>query len=111
MKISLPLHSVISFSVINYVVMMRHPRASDEVSFCFIQVRRTYIKQTETDPLTPSQLTLTAPGGISALPGPAFLLHEEVGTVGDDAVELTLRDGSGIVQGPDTSTVAHVMEP
>ena len=34
-KISLPLHSVISFSVINYVVMMRHPRVSDEVSFCF----------------------------------------------------------------------------
>ena len=33
MKKSLPLHSVISFSVINYVVSMRHPRASDEVSF------------------------------------------------------------------------------
>ena len=42
---------------------------------------------------------------------PTKLLREEVGTVGDDAVELTLRDGSGIVQGPDTSTVAHVMEP
>ena len=34
--ISLPLHSVISFSVINYVVSMRHPRVSDDVSFCFI---------------------------------------------------------------------------
>ena len=79
MKISLPLHSVISFSVINYVVMMRHPRESDEVSFCFIQV--------------------------------CFLLREEVGAVGDDAVKLTLRDGTGVVQGPDTGTVAHVMEP
>ena len=29
------MHPVISFSVINYVVMMRHPRVSDEVSFCF----------------------------------------------------------------------------
>ncbi len=29
----LPLHSVISFSVINYVVSMRRPRASGEVSF------------------------------------------------------------------------------
>ena len=38
LKNSVPLHSVISFSVINYVVMMRHPRVSDEVSFCFIQV-------------------------------------------------------------------------
>ncbi len=28
---------VISFSVINYVVSMRHPRVSDEVSFCFIE--------------------------------------------------------------------------
>ena len=27
---------VISFSVINYVVSMRHPRVSDEVSFRFI---------------------------------------------------------------------------
>ena len=32
-KIALPLHLVISFSVINYVVSMRHPRESDEVSF------------------------------------------------------------------------------
>ena len=152
----------------------------------------TCIKQTETDPLTPSQLALTAPRGISALPGPVGkadlltcrsadlhktnrdrsshpqsadadspeghlgptrvhctalhntfcintlqdmraakrehaylvkhciliiyesptkLLREEVGAVGDDAVELTLRDGSGIVQSPDTGTVAHVMEP
>ena len=35
-KIALPLHPVISFSVINYVVSMRHPRESDEVSFSFI---------------------------------------------------------------------------
>ena len=42
---------------------------------------------------------------------PVKLLCKKVGTVGDDAVELTLRDGSGIVQGPDTGTVAHVMEP
>ena len=35
-KIALPLHTVISFSVINYVVSMRHPRESDEVSFSFI---------------------------------------------------------------------------
>ena len=42
---------------------------------------------------------------------PTKLLREEVGAVGDDAVELTLRDGSGIVQSPDTGTVAHVMEP
>ena len=33
---AVPLHSVISFSVINYVVSMRHPRVSDEVSFLFI---------------------------------------------------------------------------
>ena len=33
---ALPLHPVISFSVINYVVSMRHPRESDEVSFSFI---------------------------------------------------------------------------
>ena len=33
---ALPLHTVISFSVINYVVSMRHPRESDEVSFSFI---------------------------------------------------------------------------
>ena len=33
---SIPLYPVISFSVINYVVSMRHPRASDEVSFSFI---------------------------------------------------------------------------
>ena len=42
----LPLHSVISFSVINYVVMMRHPRVSDEVSFCFIGVLPTVIHNT-----------------------------------------------------------------
>ena len=29
------MHPVISFSVINYVVSMRHPRESDEVSFSF----------------------------------------------------------------------------
>ena len=109
--------------------MMRHPRASDEVSFCFIQVRRTYIKQTETGHLTASHNTLC----INALQDmratkrehaylvkhcisifyklPTKLLREEVGTVGDDAVELTLRDESGIVQSPDTGTVAHVMEP
>ena len=34
-KICLPLHSVISFSVINYVVSMRRPRASGEVSFFY----------------------------------------------------------------------------
>ena len=32
----LPLHPVISFSVINYVVSMRRPRVSGEVSFLFI---------------------------------------------------------------------------
>ena len=32
-----PLHSVISFSVINYVVSMRRPRVSGEVSFLFYQ--------------------------------------------------------------------------
>ena len=36
--ISLPLHSVISFSVINYVVSMRLLRVSDDVSFCFMQI-------------------------------------------------------------------------
>ena len=30
---SVPLHTVISFSVINYVVSMRRPRESGEVSF------------------------------------------------------------------------------
>ena len=34
-KIALPLRPVISFSVINYVVSMRHPRESDEVSFFY----------------------------------------------------------------------------
>ena len=34
-KNSVPLHPVISFSVINYVVSMRRPRASGEVSFLF----------------------------------------------------------------------------
>ena len=32
-KNAVPLHPVISFSVINYVVSMRRPRASGEVSF------------------------------------------------------------------------------
>ena len=36
-KLALPLHPVISFSVINYVVSMRHPRESDEVSFFLYQ--------------------------------------------------------------------------
>ena len=31
----LPLHPVISFSVINYVVSMRRPRVSGEVSFFY----------------------------------------------------------------------------
>ena len=42
LKKAVPLHPVISFSVINYVVSMRHPRASDEVSFCFIWSQRAY---------------------------------------------------------------------
>ena len=33
---------VISFSVINYVVSMRHPRVSDEVSF-FLQKNETHL--------------------------------------------------------------------
>ena len=33
---AVPLYPVISFSVINYVVSMRHPRVSDEVSSFFI---------------------------------------------------------------------------
>ena len=33
LKNSVPLHPVISFSVINYVVSMRRPRESGEVSF------------------------------------------------------------------------------
>ncbi len=36
MKKVLTFAVVISFSVINYVVSMRHPRVSDDVSFCFI---------------------------------------------------------------------------
>ena len=32
---SVPLHPVISFSVINYVVSMRRPRVSGEVSFFY----------------------------------------------------------------------------
>ncbi len=35
LKNSVPLHPVISFSVINYVVSMRRPRVSGEVSFLF----------------------------------------------------------------------------
>ncbi len=35
-KRCVPLHPVISFSVINYVVSMRRPRVSGEVSFLFI---------------------------------------------------------------------------
>ena len=36
-KNAVPLHPVISFSVINYVVSMRRPRVSGEVSFLFYQ--------------------------------------------------------------------------
>ena len=39
-KNSVPLHPVISFSVINYVVSMRRPRVSGEVSFLFLSVPR-----------------------------------------------------------------------
>ena len=35
---SVSLHTVISFSVINYVVSMRRPRASGEVSFFLLSV-------------------------------------------------------------------------
>ena len=34
-KNAVPLHPVISFSVINYVVSMRRPRVSGEVSFFY----------------------------------------------------------------------------